>query len=118
MLVHTVSAQVHHVNGEGRDGGVVYSELLGRESKGDEVARRELLNRLFPVHLSPFYCPPLSTNLWVLRNKTCNVVLLTVHFVFEMMCMVFYGALRISDIIMVSGVRCIWYLGVYFVYTL
>ena len=39
---------MHHVNGEGRDGGVVYSELLGRESRGDEVARRELLNRLYP----------------------------------------------------------------------
>ena len=36
------------MNGEGRDGGVVYSELLGRESRGDEVARRELLNRLYP----------------------------------------------------------------------
>ena len=39
---------MHHVNGDGRDGGVVYSELLGRESRGAEVARRELLKQLFP----------------------------------------------------------------------
>ena len=32
--------KVHHVNGAGRDGGVIYTELLGRESRGVEVARR------------------------------------------------------------------------------
>lgn len=40
--------QVHHVNGQGEDAGVVYCEMQGRENGADDLLDREVCRTLFP----------------------------------------------------------------------
>ncbi|XP_050435416.1 uncharacterized protein C05D11.1-like isoform X2 [Adelges cooleyi] len=40
--------EVHHVTSEGKDGGVVYCEMQGRENSGESIINYDLLNRLYP----------------------------------------------------------------------
>lgn len=39
--------EVHHINGDGNDGGVVYCEMQEHESKPKELVRWSLVERLF-----------------------------------------------------------------------
>lgn len=40
--------EVHHINGEGQDGGVVYCELEGRETAAEELSAITLSRAMFP----------------------------------------------------------------------
>lgn len=40
--------EVHHITGEGEDGGVVYCEMQGRENTGESRANLQLLRAVFP----------------------------------------------------------------------
>lgn len=40
--------EVHHVNGEGRDAGVVYAEIQAVENTGERKLNRELMRALYP----------------------------------------------------------------------
>ena len=40
--------EVHHINGSAEDGGVVYNELLGRESAAEELSSLTLARAMFP----------------------------------------------------------------------
>jgi Zn-dependent M16 (insulinase) family peptidase len=40
--------EVHHVNGEGDDAGVVYSEMQGRENTGESRTHLALLRVMYP----------------------------------------------------------------------
>ncbi|XP_073987977.1 uncharacterized protein C05D11.1-like [Rhodnius prolixus] len=42
--------EVHHVNGEGRDGGVVYTEMQGTENHGEVRVTSELNKIMYPGH--------------------------------------------------------------------
>ncbi|KAG4066708.1 hypothetical protein HA402_007344 [Bradysia odoriphaga] len=40
--------EVHHVSGEGEDGGVVYCEMQGRENSGESRTHLELIRAIYP----------------------------------------------------------------------
>ncbi len=40
--------EVHHVDGEGEDAGVVYCEMQGRETGDDDTVQRHAVRALFP----------------------------------------------------------------------
>lgn len=40
--------EVHHISGEGQDGGVVYCEMQGRENSAESRAYLELLRKIYP----------------------------------------------------------------------
>lgn len=40
--------EVHHVNGDGDDGGVVYCEMQGRENSGESRSHLQLLRAIYP----------------------------------------------------------------------
>ena len=40
--------EVHHINGDGEDAGVVYCEMQGRENTGDSRCHLELLREMYP----------------------------------------------------------------------
>ncbi|KAF7998270.1 hypothetical protein HCN44_009668 [Aphidius gifuensis] len=40
--------EVHHINGDGEDAGVVYCEMQNRENGGEELALKELIRILYP----------------------------------------------------------------------
>ena len=40
--------EVHHIDGEGEDAGVVYCEMQGRENSGESRVHLEMLRSLFP----------------------------------------------------------------------
>jgi len=40
--------EVHHINGEGEDAGVVYSEMQARENSGESRTHLELLREMYP----------------------------------------------------------------------
>jgi len=40
--------EVHHITGEGEDGGVVYCEMQGCENTGENIVNRELLRAIYP----------------------------------------------------------------------
>lgn len=40
--------EVHHVTGEGRDAGVVYCEMQGRENTGESLVYLKLMRELYP----------------------------------------------------------------------
>lgn len=42
------TTEVYHVNGEGRDGGVVYTEMQGVENTGERKVNRELMRAMYP----------------------------------------------------------------------
>lgn len=40
--------EVHHISGEGEDGGVVYCEMQGRENSGEMRTHLELIRAIYP----------------------------------------------------------------------
>ena len=42
--------EVHHVTGEGDDGGVVYCEMQGRENSGESLVHLAMLRAMYPGH--------------------------------------------------------------------
>ena len=42
--------EVHHVNGEGEDAGVVYCEMQARENSGESRCHLAMLRKMYPGH--------------------------------------------------------------------
>ena len=42
--------EVHHITGEGDDGGVVYCEMQGRENSGESLVHLAMLRAMYPGH--------------------------------------------------------------------
>ena len=40
--------EVHHINGEGEDAGVVYCEMQARENSGESRTHLEMLRAMYP----------------------------------------------------------------------
>lgn len=40
--------EVHHITGEGNDAGVVYCEMQGRETSGEQLSQMEIFRNLYP----------------------------------------------------------------------
>ena len=59
--------EVHHINGEGEDAGVVYCEMQARENSGESRSHLAMLRAMYPGHcgykVGWFVC--LSVCVWV-----------------------------------------------------
>ena len=44
------TTEVHHINGEGEDAGVVYCEMQGRENSGESRVHLEMVRAVYPGH--------------------------------------------------------------------
>ena len=42
--------EVHHINGEGENAGVVYCEMQGRENGGESLSHLAMLREMYPGH--------------------------------------------------------------------
>ena len=42
--------EVHHINGEGEDAGVVYCEMQARENTGESLTHLNMLRAMYPGH--------------------------------------------------------------------
>merc|ERR1719204_1582484 len=42
--------EVHHITGEGEDGGVVYCEMQGRENSGESLVHLAMVRAMYPGH--------------------------------------------------------------------
>lgn len=62
--------EVHHVNGEGEDAGVVYSEILGIENTGENLVTTAAGNAVYPGHCG--YKSQQGGSLKNLRESTNN----------------------------------------------
>ena len=69
--------EVHHINGEGEDAGVVYSEMQGRENTGESRTHLEMLRAMFPENSG--YRFETGGILENIRNSTCHA---KVHYTF------------------------------------
>lgn len=61
--------EVHHISGEGEDGGVVYCEMQGRENSGESRVHLELLRAMYP---GSGYCAETGGIMKNLRESTNN----------------------------------------------
>uniref|UniRef100_A0A336KC94 CSON007777 protein n=1 Tax=Culicoides sonorensis TaxID=179676 RepID=A0A336KC94_CULSO len=61
--------EVHHISGEGEDGGVVYCEMQGRENSGESRIHLELLRAIYP---GSGYCAETGGIMKNLRESTNN----------------------------------------------
>lgn len=63
--------EVHHITGEGEDGGVVYCEIQGRENTAESRVYLELLRTIYPGHCA--YKSETGGRMKNLRESTDNV---------------------------------------------
>lgn len=42
--------EVHHVNGEGEDAGIVYCEMQARENSENSLCHRAFITEMYPGH--------------------------------------------------------------------
>ncbi|XP_063704870.1 uncharacterized protein C05D11.1-like [Culicoides brevitarsis] len=61
--------EVHHISGDGEDGGVVYCEMQGRENSGESRVHLELLRAIYP---GSGYCAETGGIMKNLRESTTN----------------------------------------------
>jgi Zn-dependent M16 (insulinase) family peptidase len=61
--------EVHHVNGEGQNAGVVYCEMQARENKGESLLHLNMLRAMYPGH-----CGYKSETGGIMKNlrETCS----------------------------------------------
>ncbi|TRY64379.1 hypothetical protein TCAL_03614, partial [Tigriopus californicus] len=88
--------EVHHVNGQGQDAGVVYCEMQGRENTAEERVQRALLQALYPGHCG--YKSQTGGRLQNLRDSTSHAKVQAYHRAFyraENLCLVITG--QVSD---------------------
>lgn len=68
--------EVHHISGEGEDGGVVYSEMQGRENTGESRVYSDMLQTVYP---QCGYSAETGGRLHNLRNSTSNEKVRSYH---------------------------------------
>jgi len=93
------TTEVHHINGEGEDSGVVYCEMQGRESTGEEKMHRSMLNAVYPGHCG--YKSSTGGLLKNLRETTTNEKVRDYHRAFyrpENLVLVITGRVEASEV--------------------
>lgn len=73
------TTEVHHISGDGEDGGVVYCEMQGRENTGESRAHLELLRSIYP---NCGYSAETGGILYNLRTSTTNKKIKEYHAAF------------------------------------
>lgn len=88
--------EVHHINGQGQDAGVVYCEMQARENAAEERVQLALLRALYPGHCG--YKSQTGGLLENLRNSTSHAKVQAYHREFyraENLCLIITG--QVSD---------------------
>ncbi|CAH1271971.1 Hypp4744 [Branchiostoma lanceolatum] len=94
--------EVHHVNGEGEDAGVVYCEMQARENTGESRTYLEMLRSMYPGHCG--YKSETGGMLENLRTSTSHKKVVDYHKSFyrpENLYLVITGQVKASDVFQV-----------------
>lgn len=90
--------EVHHVTGDGEDGGVVYCEMQGRENTAESLGWVELLRKIYP---DSGYSAETGGIMHNLRTSTTNEKVRQFHSQFyrpENLTLIITGQVKIEDI--------------------
>ncbi|XP_076642310.1 uncharacterized protein C05D11.1 [Halictus rubicundus] len=91
--------EVHHINGEGEDAGVVYCEMQGKENIGEYLVYTELVRAIFPGHCG--YKSLVGGALKNLRESTNNEKVKQYHKDFyrpENLTLIIVGQIKHADV--------------------
>ncbi|XP_023210956.1 uncharacterized protein C3H1.02c-like [Centruroides sculpturatus] len=91
--------EVHHVNGEGKDAGVVYCEMESYENDGDNLCYLEMIRAAYPGKCG--YKSETGGRLKNLRESTTNEKIKEYHNQFyrpENLCITIIGKINASDV--------------------
>jgi len=92
--------EVHHVTGEGEDGGVVYCEMQGRENSGESLVHLAMLRAMYPGHCG--YKSETGGIMKNLRESTSNEKVLAYHKDFyrpENLGIVITGQVKVEEVL-------------------
>lgn len=90
--------EVHHVSGDGDDGGVVYCEMQGRENSAESLAWLQLVRKIYP---DSGYSAETGGIMHNLRTSTTNEKVRKFHSDFyrpENLTLIITGQIKIDDI--------------------
>ncbi|GAB0090020.1 Peptidase_M16 domain-containing protein [Sergentomyia squamirostris] len=93
--------EVHHVSGEGEDGGVVYCEMQGRENSGESKGQLQMLRSVYP---DCGYSAETGGIMHNLRTSTSNKKVRDYHAAFyrpENLAIIITGQVKIEDLLRV-----------------
>uniref|UniRef100_A0A1B0DIV2 Presequence protease, mitochondrial n=1 Tax=Phlebotomus papatasi TaxID=29031 RepID=A0A1B0DIV2_PHLPP len=93
--------EVHHVSGEGEDGGVVYCEMQGRENSGESKGQLQMLRSIYP---NCGYSAETGGIMHNLRTSTTNKKVRDYHAAFyrpENLAIIVTGQVAIEDLVRV-----------------
>ncbi|XP_070567442.1 uncharacterized protein C05D11.1-like isoform X2 [Ptychodera flava] len=91
--------EVHHINGDGEDAGVVYCEMQARENSGESRSHLEMLRAMYPGHCG--YKSETGGIMKNLRESTTNVKVINYHRDFyrpDNLCLIITGQVKAEDI--------------------
>lgn len=91
--------EVHHINGEGEDAGVVYSEMQARENTGESRTHLELLREMYPGHCG--YKSETGGIMKNLRESCSNQKVMDYHKAFyrpDNLCVIIVGQVNHEEI--------------------
>nr|KAG5705771.1 hypothetical protein BaRGS_027430 [Batillaria attramentaria] len=91
--------EVHHVNGEGEDAGVVYCEMQARENTGESLTHLSMLRAMYPGHCG--YKSETGGIMANLRESTSHKKVCDYHKQFyrpENLCLIITGAIKAEDV--------------------
>ncbi|XP_071956159.1 uncharacterized protein C05D11.1-like [Antedon mediterranea] len=91
--------EVHHINGEGEDAGVVYCEMQARENSGESRCHLELLRSMYPGVCG--YKSETGGIMANLRDSTSNLKVRDYHRDFyrpENLCLIITGQVKPEDV--------------------
>eukprot|EP00057_Strongylocentrotus_purpuratus_P020607 XP_011675081.1 PREDICTED: uncharacterized protein C05D11.1 [Strongylocentrotus purpuratus] len=93
------TTEVHHVNGEGEDAGVVYCEMQGRENAGESRCHLAMLRKMYPGHCG--YKSETGGIMSNLRTTTSNEKVRNYHRDFyrpENLCLIITGKVAPEEV--------------------
>uniref|UniRef100_A0A8D8XF76 Uncharacterized protein C05D11.1 n=1 Tax=Cacopsylla melanoneura TaxID=428564 RepID=A0A8D8XF76_9HEMI len=93
------TTEVHHITGEGKDGGVVYCEMQGRENTGESRVNLELQREVYPGHCG--YKSETGGIMSNLRDSTTNEKIRTYHKAYyrpENLCLIITGQVEAEEV--------------------
>ncbi|XP_053381490.1 uncharacterized protein C05D11.1-like isoform X2 [Mercenaria mercenaria] len=91
--------EVHHINGNGEDAGVVYCEMQGRENSGESITHLELIRALYPGHCG--YKSETGGVMKNLRESTSHIKVCSYHKEFyrpDNLCLIITGQIKAEEV--------------------
>ncbi|XP_052223206.1 uncharacterized protein C05D11.1-like isoform X7 [Dreissena polymorpha] len=91
--------EVHHINGEGEDAGVVYCEMQARENSGESLTHLEMCRAMYPGRCG--YRSETGGIMKNLRESTSHQKVCSYHKSFyrpENLCIILTGQISVADV--------------------